>query len=193
MKKLQPYNEELLLQQVALGNERSFELLYNHWEPQLSSFIYKLTNSQEITAEIVQDVFLKIWTTRQSLSAILSFKAYLFVMCKNHAISALKQRMRKITQLHQYVNGAQLVNEEADISKEMYALLDEAIEKLSPRQKEVYLLHRQERLTYAQIGETLHIGKESVKTHLQLAVKSISKYLNEKSLILLLMIEKINH
>ena len=59
-------------------------------------------------------------------------------------------------------------------------LIDESIHQLSPRQKEVFLLHRYEKLTYQQIADQLGIGRESVKTHLQSALKSITSHIESK-------------
>ncbi|HET9280112.1 MAG TPA: sigma-70 family RNA polymerase sigma factor, partial [Flavitalea sp.] len=81
-------------------------------------------------------------------------------------------------------------SDEETSDKAIYTLIDEAIESLPPRQKEVFLLHRYERFTYLQIAEKLGIGRESVKTHLGHAVRAISKYLGQKAgLFILLAVE----
>ncbi len=181
--------EENLLKEVAMGNEAAFAAIYNIWQGPLSAFILKVTQSGEMAAEVVQDVFLKIWMSRETLTGIQNFKAYLFVMSRNHALNALKKAMRQIQQLDEFAKLDSNFNEASEVKIEIYSLLDEAIDKLTPRQKEIYLMHRQQRLTYVQIADALGIGRESVKTHLQLAVKSISKYLNERSIILLLLLQ----
>ena len=66
-----------ILKDIAAGSSKAFRALYSHWEPTLSSFIFQVTRSKVITAEIVQDVFLKIWMTRESLVEVKDFKAYL--------------------------------------------------------------------------------------------------------------------
>ena len=190
MQNINKHQEEILLKEVAKGSETAFADLYNNWQGPLSAFIFKVTQSPEMAAEVVQDVFLKIWMSRETLAEIQNFKAYLFVISRNHALNVLKKTMRQIKQLNEF--GMQTTNsiETSEEQIEIYSLLDEAIDKLSQRQREIYLMHRQQRLTYVQIAETLGIGRESVKTHLQLAVKSISKYLNEKVVILLLLIQE---
>ena len=57
-----------------------------------------------------------------------------------------------------------------------FSLIEEAVEKLSPRQKEIFILSRHHKKTYGQIAQQLGIGKESVKTHLGLAVKHITHH-----------------
>ena len=183
--------ERDLLAQVAAGSEPAFRQLYLEWQPQLASFIFSITKSRELSAEIVQDVFLKIWMSREALNGIENFKAYLFVVSKNQAINAFRKTMREIRQLEelektiQYPENA-VIDEEHELR---LSLIDESINRLSPRQKEIYLLHRHEGYTYQQIADKLGIGKESVKTHLSQAVKAISNYLQNRLDLLALLIE----
>jgi RNA polymerase sigma-70 factor (ECF subfamily) len=50
--------ETEILKDIAAGSSKAFRVLYSRWEPTLSSFIFQVTRSKIITAEIVQDVFL---------------------------------------------------------------------------------------------------------------------------------------
>jgi len=172
------YEEKDLLQEVAAGNAASFTELFYRWQPFLATHIHRITESVPVTEEIVQDVFLKIWESREALAGIRSFKAYLLVVSKNMAINAFKKMAREFQQLERY--RVESITPAEDSSAALYSLIDEAIDQLSPRQKEVYLMHRHQRMTYQEIAAELGIGRESVKTHLQLAVHGISKYVHLK-------------
>ena len=172
----------------------AFRTLFDQWQPVLAGYIFRITRSRELAAEILQDVFLKIWMSREALAEVDNFKHYLFIVSRNHAINALKKAMREFERMkdlsreleaRQFTDSFSTVDSTETI---LYTLIDEAIENLPPRQKEVFLLHRHERLTYLQIAEKLNIGRESVKTHLGLAIKSISKYLTERAGTLLILI-----
>lgn len=171
-----PYNEKELLLQVAKGDEQSFAQLFRHWQPFLATHIYRITQSTVLAEEIVQDVFLKIWQTRDTLSDIHNFKGYLLVVSKNHALNALQKVAREFHSREKWVKENNAMDESPDRKAVYYSLIDEAIDQLSERQRQAYLLHRHERLTYQQIADRLGIGKESVKTHISLAVKQISAY-----------------
>lgn len=184
-------SQELLLR-VAEGDEPAFAQLFREWQPFLSTHIYRITESRELTEEIVQDVFLKIWQTRETLSEIQNFKGYLLVVSKNHAINALQKMAREFHNWEKWVkeNKSKGEDEGADPTQLYYSLIDEAVDQLSERQKQVYLLHRHQRLTYQQIADQLGIGKESVKTHIELAVKHITGYVKGRigmAIILLLL------
>lgn len=174
---------------VAGGSEIAFRNLYNKWQPVLSTFIFRISKSRDISAEIVQDVFLKIWNNRKGLTEIDNFKSYLFVACKNHALNALRKSMREIQLLVEIETDIEnrTFHSNDDDNSSYFILLDESIDKLSKRQKEIYLLHKHERLTYQQIADKLGIGKESVKTHLDLAIKSIYKSLKNRIAIFLIL------
>ena len=186
--------ETELLKDIAAGNSKAFRALYSQWEPTLSSFIFQVTRSKIITAEIIQDVFLKIWMARESLVDVKDFKAYLFVISKNRAINALKKSLADLERMKKYVSEVPFNEQsvEDDNDQLPFTLIDEAIDQLSPRQKEIFLLHRYERYSYREIAEQLGIGKESVKTHLSLAIKSIKNHIETKITLIFLLIDFIS-
>lgn len=183
--------EIAILQDIAAGSSKAFRALYAHWEPILSSFIFQVTRSKVMTAEIVQDVFLKIWMTRESLVEVKDFKAYLFVISKNRAINALKKSLADLERMKKYASEVPFNEQPEDDDNDQlpFTLIDEAIDQLSPRQKEIFLLHRHERYSYREISEQLGIGMESVKTHLSLAVKSIKQHIENKIALIILLID----
>jgi RNA polymerase sigma-70 factor (family 1) len=178
------------MKKVAAGDQVAFSELYTVWEPHLSSFIFRITRSKELTAEVVQDIFLKIWMSRETLSEIYNFKSFLFAIGRNQAINTFRKAMRELKHSQDLEkalkNNSNKENDENDLIQ--LSLVDEAIDHLPPRQKEIYLLHRHKKLTYHQIAEKLGIGKESVKTHLKIAVKSISKFIRTRIEVTLLFI-----
>lgn len=185
------FKEKALLLHVAEGNEKAFGQLYRLWQPALGAYVFRVTKSRELAAEIIQDVFLKIWMNRETLSEINNFKSYLFVMSRNQALNALRKVMQDVKLGEDLEMANKNRSEDETLEHPYLSMLDEAIDNLSPRQKEIYLLHKHERLTYVEIAEKLGIGMESVKTHLQLAIKAITKFLKDKIIIVLLLTEKL--
>jgi len=89
------YNERDLLLRTAAGDESAFSQLFHQWYQHLAGYLYRITESSELAEEILQDVFLKIWMTRETLAEGRDFKAFLIVVSRNHACSALRKIMRK--------------------------------------------------------------------------------------------------
>jgi RNA polymerase sigma-70 factor (ECF subfamily) len=185
------YQESEILKDVSRGNEKAFQELFNEWQPRLSAFLFKISKSKETTEEIVSDVFLKIWLSRENLAQISNFRAYLFTACKNQAINALKKNLNELKHLknieRKNLNNDFISPFEESID-DKFPLIDAALNTLPERQRQVYILSRFDHLTYDEIAKKLGIGKESVKTHMKLATASISNYLKGRIHTLILII-----
>ncbi|MEC5145689.1 sigma-70 family RNA polymerase sigma factor [Chitinophaga sp. 212800010-3] len=161
-----------LLAQVANGNEKAFEWLVNRFSDILGAYIFRLTHSREITEEIVQDVFLKIWNARQMLPGVGNFHAWLYVVSKNQAISALRKAIRERA-------GKELIThnlwdqDDNSWEDEKLSAIEKAIAQLPPQQKKVFTLSRHDGLSYKEIAEQMHLSTETVKKYLQIATQSI--------------------
>ncbi len=68
------FDEAEVLLQVAAGSERAFAVLFRQYSSKVFSFALKLTKSEELAEEVVQEVFIKIWLTREGLGDIREFR-----------------------------------------------------------------------------------------------------------------------
>lgn len=140
-----------------------------------------LTESAEMTAEIVQDVFIKIWMNRQELSGVEKFTAYLFILTRNYTLNCLRKSAndrKKQVQYGQYVTTAiPQTTEIPTADTDYFALIDSAVAQLPPQQQQVYLLSRKEGLKHAEIAQQMGISKETVKKYVQLSVKAIANFI----------------
>lgn len=187
-----PYDEKDLLGQIAQGDENAFRQLFYKYHQQLAIHVFRLTQSVELAEEIVQDVFLKIWTNREALTDVQHFKAYLFVVSKNQTLNALRQlaKERKNKEEWQKDNALLYKQQEADVTTDYYSLIDQAVAQLPPQQQKVYRLSRHKRLKYQEIAQQLDLSRETVKKYMQLAIASIGTYIrsNTEAFLLLLLL-----
>ncbi len=176
------YDEKALLLKVAEGDERAFCALFERYHGLLATHVMRITRSQELTEEIVQDVFLKIWMSREALAEIHDLRAYLYIVSKNHALNSLKKVARERVTLSdkdwELVEGSFSASQSEE--PDHYDLIDAAIDRLPSRQQTVYLLSRHERKKYAEIADQLGLSRETVKKYLQLATESISAYILDR-------------
>jgi RNA polymerase sigma-70 factor (family 1) len=171
-----PCEKELLLK-VANGDEHAFSELFNTHHQLLGTHIYRITDSVELAEEVVQDVFLKIWMSRETLTAVQNFNAYLFVISKNHALNCLRKVAKeRIYQKTLEENALFLAPEDNPDLEGYYSLLDKAIDHLPPQQQKVYLLSRHNRLKYDEIASQMGLSRETVKKYLQGATHSITSF-----------------
>jgi len=167
------HNEKEILRRVSEGDQRSFTLLFDLYYQNLGIYIYKITESREITEEIIQDVFIKIWEKRDELTSIDSFKAYLFVLSKNKTLDYLrkiaKARVRQLA-LQQEIEEDSYEIDNLSPLEEYSLIIEETVSQLPPQQQKVYHLSRHEKLKYEEIAVQMGISKETVKKHMKLAL-----------------------
>lgn len=182
-------SENNLLVQIASGNELAFRKLFMLYNQHLGNYIFSITDSVELAEEIVQDVFMKIWTNRETLEKIQNFKAYLFVISKNQALNCLRKNVKERSLITDLGNILSEDHQNDDLG-EYYRLIDEAIDLLPPQQQKVYLLSRHKRLKYIEISDEMNISHETVKKYLKIANSSIIAHVRanlESALILLVL------
>jgi len=174
------YSEKELLIRVAQSDEEAFTLLFHNFRGKLYSFILRLSGSPEIAEDAVQDVFLKLWTNRSSLTTVQHFSPYLFRMARNHVLNGLKRVAHEstiISFLSRQENKLTSDPEEKLREKEIREKLQDAVGQLAPQQRLVYTLSRVDGLSQEEIAEKLEISLSTVRNHLMQALKNIRKQL----------------
>jgi RNA polymerase sigma-70 factor (family 1) len=177
------HNESIILTQVASGDEKAFTELFHAYHHQLGEFVMMLTESNEMTAEIVQDVFLKIWMNRQELNNVEKFTSYLFILTRNYTLNCLRKlanERKHQVQYGQYVTtAADTTTDTPQAHTDYFSLVDNAIAQLPPQQQQVYLLSRRDGLKHTEIASQMGISRETVKKYIQLAAKSVSDFVKK--------------
>lgn len=171
-------NEKELLGQVADGNEKAFTELFYAYHNQLGEFVLKLTGSKELTQEIIQDVFMKIWTQRTTLPQLQNFLSWLFILTRNYTLNSLRKlaNERKNIRLAEVLQYDGAFTDDMVIEKDYRQLLEQAIAQLPPQQQKAYKMSREQGLDNDLIGKQLGVSPDSVKKYLQWAQQSIIRF-----------------
>ncbi|WGQ10854.1 sigma-70 family RNA polymerase sigma factor [Pedobacter gandavensis] len=131
-------NENELLAEIAGGDKRAFEILFKNYHKYVLAFSKKITRSEDMAKEVVQDVFLKIWLSRDRLQTLESFGSYLNTVVRNHCFNRLRQlsQQNKSTELLrlEVTEVCDATVQELDY-REAESILNQAIETLSPTAK----------------------------------------------------------
>ncbi len=173
------HNEQSLLAEIAAGSESAFTEIFRHYKNKIYSIGLAITRSPETAEELVQDIFLKIWLKRTELLKIEDFNSYLFIITRNESWRALKKiaRKHKADLEIRKTAGESVMDIEDHITDHEYtAVIQKAIDRLPPQQKQVYELIKQGGLKREEVALQLHIHPETVKTHLAQAMKNIRAY-----------------
>lgn len=191
MKTVPPYDERELLHRIADGDERAFRVFFDHYKDRFYAVVLKMTRSDVIAEEIVQEVFIKIWQKRSTLKEINSPESYFFTAVYRRVYSHYKKLAleRKFLQLISQSPSFRNITDETVLAQESERLINEAISKLPAQQQLVFKLSKQDGLSREQIAERLQISPHTVRNHMADAIKSIKSYLNQAALVYLLFLD----
>ncbi|SDH57996.1 RNA polymerase sigma-70 factor, ECF subfamily [Chitinophaga filiformis] len=171
------HNERELLGQVAAGDESAFRTILRFYHPRVFSHALTFTKSYPEAEEITQDIFLRIWQQREKLPEIENFRNFLYILGRNQIISAMRKQVMKTDAAAEYPMEDMLIPDQQYQYKETYALILKAVDKLPPRQREVFTMSRLEHLSHEQIAEKLNISKAAVNWHIVQALNTLRTYL----------------
>lgn len=181
------YEESRLISLLSADSEYAFQLLYDRHRKRIYQTALRYLKSPLSAQEVVQDVFLKLWYNRKDLKADLPIEGWLYSLARNNILNRLKKIANEWKAIKGFgsVTNASVNDIEDKLQTEQYReLLSLAISKLSEQQRQVFTLAREEKLTYHEIGERLHISPLTVKTHMSRALDSIRKFFTDYGIIL---------
>ncbi len=176
------HNEKELLALASQADQGAFTTLFHMYKQKLYGYVLRLTESEMLAEDIVQDVFLKLWNDHDSLNTIDNFGSYLFRMSKNQVINHFKRMAHEtliMAELFQQNPAGRNETQEIVALKDIEKILGDILEKLPPQQKSVYRLSREEGRTHDEIANLLKISPNTVKNHIVQAMSTIRMQLRK--------------
>ncbi|MFT4018817.1 MAG: RNA polymerase sigma-70 factor [Agriterribacter sp.] len=161
--------EQELLLEIASGSEPAFRELFQAYRRKLFSYIFKTTGSSEIAEDTIQEVFLKLWSIRETLPAIGNINAYLHRMAHNYAYHGFRRLAKEtllLDHLSKQENGDTCNPVQELLSKEVTAYIQRLVDQLTPQQRKVFLLSREDGLKQEEIASRLNVSISTVKKHM---------------------------
>lgn len=156
----------------------TFRKYYDLYYDQLCHFLNFYTQDITIIEDVLQEVYLKLWENRDEIE-IQYIKTYLFHAAKNRVLNHLRDEQNRHYLLENWFNQQKQEKQ----GKECYdieqftTLLYKAIDQLPEKCREIFILSRQEKLTYKQIAEKLNISVKTVEAQMGIALKRIRETL----------------
>lgn len=181
-------HEKEIFLRISQGDETAFTEMFFHYTARIHPFIKKMTRSEEITEEIVQDVFVSLWKNREKLPEINNYNAYIFTIASNRTFNYLKSKAREAIRLQELAKVEKdftNVTVETIDGNESRNLINKLVERLTPQKKLIYQLTREQGLSHDEIAVQLNISKNTVKNHLVETLKYLRKNLKLTILVLI--------
>jgi len=176
-----------LWQDFQTGSESAFASIYERNAGLLYSYGLKIVSDKELVKDSIQDLFIELWDAKNRISKVRSIKAYLCKSLRRKLIaSASKQRKTfdKSLDLEKF-NSAVFSSEVSLIEKQRFdeqrKMLNNELDRLTLKQKEIIYLKFYGRLNYNEIAEVMSLDKKATYNLMARTIKILKKCLRRFS------------
>jgi len=174
-----------------MGSEKAFYVLYTSLFHQLIRYVVQIVKEVFIAEEIVQETFIKLWENRESIVITGSVKVYVYKMAHNLSINKLEHLATAKNAVNRTVSDEEwlFVQDTYRIddsiieqieSEETEKRIQQAINALPDKCREVFMLSRFEFLDNDEIAKKMNISVNTVRAHIYHALEIIRKELDAK-------------
>jgi RNA polymerase sigma-70 factor (family 1) len=177
------YTDHDLFHRIAAGDEGAFAELFRRYDKRIYPFVLKMIRTEAHAEEITQEIFIKIWRHRDKLGEIDRPEAYILTIAARHTLDHIKRRLNENKMLRRFSAAQDKTHNDTEdhlLLRDKEALIWQAVDQLPPQQKAVYLLSRQQGLSYEQIAKELALSPNTVRNHLVKALQSIRHWLQQQ-------------
>lgn len=168
-------NELILL--LKQSNKDAFTTLYNRYWKQVYNFSRLYLTSQSVAEEVVQEVFIKVWESRDFVREEDNFKGLLFIITRNLIFNlhrkSVNEDFYRMTVLSAMEDSYDI--EEEIETRNLSEYIDLLIAELPPRRREIFILSRKENKSYKEIALLLDISEKTVENQISEALKYLRK------------------
>lgn len=152
-----------------------FDKLFLKYHRELLNLSYNILRDRDAAKDVVQEVFTNLWKNRQSIQFGDQIKHYLFKATSHTALNALRNQKRsyKLDDYNEILNLVAPSGTESPAYGELELRIRQAIDRLPPQCKVIFLLSRHEGLKYQQIAETLDLSIKTVESQMGIALEKL--------------------
>tara|TARA_R110000764_G_scaffold36_4_gene306 strand:- start:2919 stop:3515 length:597 start_codon:yes stop_codon:yes gene_type:complete len=180
--KIDYINEITFIKGLKNGDSQAYTHLVETYHHRLCNYAYGLIGDNDLSEDIVQNVFIKIWKKRKKLKEDVDLKNYLYKSVYNGFIDYYR-RNRPVFSLEKIHIDTLVVFVQEDSENSMERLISQVkmeIENLPPKCKQSFILSKQEGLTNIEIAEHLKISTKTVEGHITKAFTILRETLDAK-------------
>lgn len=186
------YTDAEVMLRVKAGDESAFEYLVQKYRRPLVSFMYRMARNTAAAEDLAQEVFLRVYRSRQTYEASAKFTTWLYRIATNlavnHARDTRHQRPEVTVSLDEPdeetgttldVADGTVTAEEALVRRERMLAIRGKVEALPERQKLAVLMHKYQQMDYKQIADVLKLSESATKSLLFRAYETLREQLKE--------------
>jgi RNA polymerase sigma-70 factor (ECF subfamily) len=179
------HNEQLLLQSMRNGSVDAFEQIFKrYWHPLYILAKSKVREHQE-AEEIIQNIFSTLWEKRETL-LITNLSMYLQKSVRNRVLNLIREKItqQKYWDYYKTFIPDLRVTENSAAFNDLNEAVEEAVNLLPEKSREVFKLSRIEGRTNAEIANLLHLSEKAIEYHLTRSLRKLRLHLRDHMLLL---------
>lgn len=170
-------DEKELIITLKQGSKESFTTLYKHYWRQVYNFSRLYLTTRDAAEEVVQEVFVKLWESREFIREDENFKGFLFIITRNLIFNQSRKHLNedfyKLSVLSA-IEETYTIEEEID-AKNLREYIDQLIAELPPQRQLIFNLSRKEYKSYKEIAVQLNLSEKTVEHQISEAIKFLRK------------------
>lgn len=174
-------NEHILIELLSHDPDRAIELTYQQYWKELYLYIFSLTRNKSLTEDLLQETFLNLWKYKGSIQIKESIIAYLKTSARNIYIRYSKNTtLNRTIEMDEHTGNVHDIFDQNDYIKKInYTETEDKIRQtvntMPQQMQHVFLLRKENDLSYKEIGAKMNITEGTVKKQLYYALKLLKK------------------
>jgi RNA polymerase sigma-70 factor (ECF subfamily) len=185
-------SDAAIMLRVAVGDESAFNYLVGKYHRAMINFLYRMVRSQAVAEELAQEVFLRVYRSRESYRAEAKFTTWLYRIATNLAVNYARDTRHERTAQSVYLDAPDeetgttpdVADDEPTVEQrilrdERMAAIRSHVMALPERQRMAVLMHKYQGMDYRQIGDVLKISESATKSLLFRAYQTLRDKLKD--------------
>jgi RNA polymerase sigma-70 factor (ECF subfamily) len=187
-----PASDAAIMLRVAAGDESGFNYLVEKYHRAMIHFLFRMVRSQAVAEELAQEVFLRVYRSRESYRAEAKFTTWLYRIATNLAVNHARDTKHERAAQNVYLDAPdeetgttpEVADDEPSVEQrllrdERMAAIRKHVMALPERQRMAVLMHKYQGLDYRQIGEVLKLSESATKSLLFRAYQTLRDKLKD--------------
>ena len=189
---LDPASDAAVMLRLAAGDESGFNFLIAKYHRPMIHFLFRMVRNQAIAEELAQEVFLRVYRSRESYRAEAKFTTWLYRIATNLAVNHARDTKHERSAQTIYLDAPDpetgtspdVADDEPSVEQrllrdERMAAIRTHVMALPERQRMAVLMHKYQGMDYRQIGEVLKLSESATKSLLFRAYQTLRDKLKD--------------
>lgn len=177
---MQGENMKNFMKQWQAGDEQAFGAVLDYYFPRLLASSIQMVHSKEDSEELAMNVMLKLWQHKHRLTDVLKIDDYIFGILRQEIAARARKRVLNKVSIDQIdVQELGMVQHPELTLQELQKRYYSALDKLTDRQKEIFLFSREQELSQQEIANKMGLSVHTVNNHMTAALKVIREEMKE--------------